>query len=412
MFEEFVRRYLSHLYPLPFADFHKEIIELLENYQEKRIVILVPREHGKTTLLVGFAIYALLSRLYRFILYISQSQEQARRIASTVKIELEVNPDLIKDFGNLQGKEWTSDSIEIKNGCRLLMRGIGAGLRGLNIRGRRPDLIILDDVETDRHHYSAVESERLKRIFKNAVLNLGKDAKVVVVGTMGGKHGLLYELSQSKEYWRVIHYQAIKDGEPLWREKWSLEDLERKRLEIGDVAFTREFMNEIVDTETIFQPVETNATPKTTVYTAGIDFGTGRGADYNAIVVVGWIENNGFVVYSKQAKNPETFINEVVEIYQTYPFRAFVESNNFQFLLTKKLAEKNIPVIPITTTKSKYERFLEIQPKINTGLIQIHYKNFDLLKQLKTYPYTQNDDLLDALYFAITYKNPVPSIVW
>lgn len=410
-FEEFAKRYLQHLYPLPFADFHKDIIKFLEDPQEKRIVVLVPREHGKTTLLVGFTIYALISRLYRFILYISQSQEQARRIASTIKIELEVNPEILQDFGNLQGKEWTSDSIEIKNGCRLLIRGIGAGLRGLNVRGRRPDLIILDDVETDRHHYSAVESERLKRIFKNAVLNLGKDAKVIIIGTMGGRHGLLYELSQS-QYWRVIHYRAIQNGAPLWATKWSLEDLEKKRIEIGDVAFMREFMNEIVDAETFFQPFETDTLPKTTIFTAGIDFATGRGADYNAIVVIGWLENNGYVVFSKQSKNPEVFINEVAELYRTYPFRAFAENNNFQSLLVKKLAEKNIPVIPITTTKSKYERFLEIQSKINTGLIQIYYRNLELLKQLKSYPYTQNDDLLDALYFAVANKNKITALVW
>lgn len=411
-FQRFTKTYLSHLYPLSFAPFHLEIINLLQNPAERRIVILVPREHGKTTLLVGFVIYALLSRLYHLILYISQSQEQARRLASTVKLELELNPQILENFGDVRGADWTTDSIEIRNGCRLLMRGIGAGLRGLNIRGKRPDLIILDDVETDKHHYSALESERLKRIFKNAILNLGKDAKIVVVGTMGGKHGLLYELSQSP-YWKIVHYKAIENNQPLWPEKWSLKDLEQKRLEIGDVAFSREFLNEIVETETLFKPIEVEELPVFERFTAGIDFATGKGADYNALVVVGWLDDNkGIVIYSKQVKNPDVFIQEVVNQYQNYNFTAFAETNNFQSLLVERLAKEGVAVHPITTTKSKYERFLEMSPKINTGLIKVHSRNIDLLKQLQTYPYVKNDDLLDALYFAISYRKPIIKLVW
>lgn len=411
-FQQFSKVYLSHLYPLPFASFHLEIIELLQSAEERRIVILVPREHGKTTLLVGFVIYALLSRLYHLILYISQSQEQARRLASTIKLELELNPKILEDFGDIRGGDWTVDSLEVKNGCRLLMRGVGAGLRGLNIRGKRPDLIILDDVETDKHHYSALESERLKRIFKNAILNLGKDAKIVVVGTMGGKHGLLYELSQYP-FWKVIHYKAVENNKPLWPEKWSLQDLERKRMEIGDIAFSREFLNEIVETETLFKPIEVEELPIFSNFTAGLDFATGKGTDYNAIVIIGWINNSkGIVIYSKQVKNPDIFIQEVINQYKTYKFTAFAESNNFQSLLVERLAKEGVAVQPITTTRSKYERFLEMSTKINTGLIKMHSRNFDLLKQLQTYPFVKNDDLLDALYFAISYKKPELKILW
>lgn len=410
-FNQFAEKFLSHLYPLPFANFHFEILSLLEDPNERRIVILVPREHGKTTLLVGFVVWAMLTKRYHLILYLSQSQEQARNIATTIKLEFEQNLQILETYGNLAGSEWKSDNIELINGVRLIIRGITAGLRGLNIRGKRPDLIILDDVETDRHHYSAVESGKLKRIFYNSIMNLGKNAKIVVIGTMGGKHGLLYELSQKSD-WKVIHYRAIENGKPLWETKWSIEDLERKRLEIGEIAFTREFLNEVVEQETIFKPVEFSEFPKFEYFTAGIDFATGKGQDWNAIVIVGWQGEYGYVVKSYRNKNPEVFIENVREIWNEFGFYAFAEANNFQTLLVQRLASLGIRVQPIKTTRGKYERFLEIQGKINSGLIRFHPSNHALLEEVRTYPFCKNDDLLDALYFAIQNKPSTVKLIW
>jgi len=412
-FFSFAKRYLSHLYPLPFAKFHKEIIQAIESRHNK-ILILIPREHGKTTLLIGYVIYVLLTRKYRFILFVSSSQSQARRIASTVKIEFETNQNLIQDFGNLQGSVWQSEEITLINGARLIIVGMGTGIRGMNIQGQRPDLIILDDVETDKHHYSAVESERLKKIFYHAILNLGKNAKIIVIGTMGAKHGLLYELT-TKNDWKIIKYSAIVNNKPLWPERWSLKDLERKRMEIGDVAFQREFMNELVETEQVFSPMEIDTIPPLNQVVGGIDFATGRGKDYNAFVIVGFDGKNYYVVNAIQGKNVQKFITQVKTLSQEYGVKQiYAEQNNFQSFIVQELARQGLNVIGITNTKPKHERILSLTAKVNTGVILFYSPTtLELRKQLVGYPYTQNDDLIDALEIAVRFINkPTLKLVW
>jgi len=412
-FIKFAEKYLSHLYPLPFAKFHKEIIQAIES-KDKKILILIPREHGKTTLLIGYTIYALLTRRFKFVLFISSSQSQARRLASTVKIELESNPKIIQDFGNLQGGVWQSEEITLINGTRLIMVGMGTGIRGMNIQGQRPDLIILDDVETDKHHYSAVESERLKKLFYHAILNLGKDAKIVVIGTMGAKHGLLYELT-TKPDWKVIRYSAIVNGKPLWAERWSLRDLEKKRLEIGEIAFQREFMNELVETEQVFSPIETDTIPPLTQIVGGVDFATGKGKDYNAFVIVGTDNKNYYVLNAFQSKHIQKFISQVKALSQEYGVKQiYAEQNNFQTFIVQELARQGLNVVGITNTKPKHERILSLTSKINTGVILFHSPTtLELRKQLIGYPYTQNDDLIDALEIAVRFLDKPPiKLVW
>lgn len=413
-FFTFANQFLSHLYPLPFATFHKEIIKHIE--KQKRVVILIPREHGKTTLLLGYVIFSIITRKHRFILFISQSQSQARRIASTVKIEFENNPQIKETFGDITGSIWQAEEMSFINGTRLITIGITGGIRGINIQGQRPDFIILDDVETDRHHYSQVESEKLKAIFKNSILNLGKDAKVVVIGTMGARHGLLYELSQSTQ-WKVIKYSAIQNGKPLWKEKWSLSDLERKRLEIGEVAFMREFMNELSTTEQVFQPVELETLPLGEyTYYAGLDFATGRGKDYNAFVIIARSKDDDvYVVYAYRTKRLDYLKSTVIQKAKEYRInKIYAEKNNFQELIVKDLAKEGIPITGIINTKPKPERLLALSTVINSGVIKfITNSTFELLKEIYSYPYSPNDDLIDALEMAYSNsKSTITRLVW
>lgn len=413
-FFAFAGEFLQHLYPLPFAKFHREIIKNIE--KGNRTVILIPREHGKTTLLLGYVIYSIIARKYRFILFISQSQTQARRLASTAKIEFETNPKIREKFGDMKGEIWQAEEMSFINGTRLIIAGIGTGIRGMNIQGKRPDLIILDDVETDKHHYSQVESEKLKNIFKNAILNLGKEAKIIVIGTMGARHGLLYELSESP-HWKTIRYSAIENGKPLWPQKWSMRDLENKRLEIGEVAFMREFMNELATSEQVFQPQEVETVPPGEYeYYGGIDFATGRGKDYNAFVVIAKNKQGDiYVIEAYKTKRLDYFVSTVILKCKHYTIsRIFAEKNNFQELVVKELAKAGIPVVGITNTKPKQERLMALSTVVNAGVIKfLSHKTFELLKEIYAYPYSQNDDLLDALEIAYTHsKKAIVKAVW
>src|SRR6185437_11827605 len=97
--------------PISPAEFHKELYQMLLN--EKLAAIAAPREHAKSTIVsVIFVLYCICYKLRRFIVLISDTQDQAALQMAAVKAELEFNDKLRDDFGDLVGRDaWNVNDI-------------------------------------------------------------------------------------------------------------------------------------------------------------------------------------------------------------------------------------------------------------------------------------------------------------
>jgi hypothetical protein len=61
-------------------------------------------------------------------------------------------------------------------------------------RGERPDLVILDDIESEEHANSKSLRDKLKKWFYRVVMGLSQNAKIFVIGTILHYDSLLNEL--------------------------------------------------------------------------------------------------------------------------------------------------------------------------------------------------------------------------
>lgn len=224
--EYFARAYFPEYVPLPPPPFHKEWFSDLQKVAESdggnNVVRSAPRGHAKTTL--WDFVFPLWSTAYKKKLYtiiISDAYDQAQGFISNIKDELENNERILEDFGNLKGKVWQEGMILCSNGVKVEALGAGMKIRGRKNRARRPDLIILDDIENDENTATHEQRVKLKNWYKKAVRHAGaKYTDFVVIGTVIHDESLLADLLRSPGYDSRI-YQAVitfAEREDLWAE--------------------------------------------------------------------------------------------------------------------------------------------------------------------------------------------------
>lgn len=132
--------------------------------------------------------------------------------------------------------------VRLTNGSRI--RAVGYGKK---IRGRHPKYIVLDDVLNDEDMYS--ETTRRKKIeyYRSAITNMASPGgQIIAVGTPFHAGDLWGWLRKNPEYvfkrYPGIYKDRHGNERALFPWRWPLDQLRRKKREIGPVAFTREIL--------------------------------------------------------------------------------------------------------------------------------------------------------------------------
>lgn len=157
----------------PFA---RAMWEPLEN-PHKRLVNLVQFRGGrKTTTLRTFASKRIAYGISRTILYIGASEADAIRSVIWLRNRVDRNKFWSETFGLKPGRKWEETQIEIEHTgfghtVWVLAAGVSGSLRGINFDDFRPDLIVIDDPQTDESAATEVGREKTKDIILGAVRN-------------------------------------------------------------------------------------------------------------------------------------------------------------------------------------------------------------------------------------------------
>ena len=157
----FFERAFRHDSP-PFA---RELWEPLEDPSARMVNLVCFRGAGKTTRLRIFAAKRVSYGLSRTILYVGASERDAIRSVTWLRNQVDRNTKWAKTFGLERGSKWDETQIEILHktlgiSIWVLAAGMTGSLRGINFDDYRPDLIIVDDPQTDET--AATEEQRNK----------------------------------------------------------------------------------------------------------------------------------------------------------------------------------------------------------------------------------------------------------
>lgn len=420
----FFNTYLPHYFPQPSAQFHREVIGLME-IRGIPVAVAAPREHAKTTLCTkAYPTHQIVFGLRHFYIPISDTKDQAADFTMAIRLELEENARIKQDFGDLRsvGGKWEDGDFVTRNNVRVLALGSRQKIRGRTHRQYRPDLVVIDDLENDRN----VKNPRLVKVTVQWI----KEATYPAVDTNGGlffignllskKSVLAHYLKEEK--WITRLYRAIQDdGTALWPGRLPLEVLLKKKEIMGSYAFNKEFQNDPRDEEGAFQEEWIRYYhPDELVGRAlrsftGIDPSAKEGENScdKAIITIAIDPPEIFV---RDAFVRQCSINQMVKAaYERYmefhQLLMLLETNVFQELLlrdfNKEAAEKgfHLPLRGIDHRVAKDTRILRLSPLVERGIIRFQKGHSDqdkLIEQLLYFPSTlMNKDGPDALEMAV-----------
>lgn len=261
LIEAFAGTFLSPRYDdaKPTPQFHREAWALYAS-DEKQAGVVAPRDHAKSTgLTFDYILAEVCFRTSDYVILIGSTEDKAAEQLSNISEELAENVDLREQFtiDRFETEQKTEIIVVCTDGhrFRILARGAEQKIRGAMWKGKRPNLIVCDDMEDDEQVENKDRRAKFRRwFFRAAKQALSKSGKIRVHGTILHDDSLLSRLRKNK-IWKFQFYKAHRSysdfSELLWPERWTAYDLRQRQIEFeedGDgPGYSQEFLNTPLD---------------------------------------------------------------------------------------------------------------------------------------------------------------------
>lgn len=407
--------------------------------------VMMPRGFSKTTLFNALVLFCIVFRLANYIVYLSETAGHAEQQLGNIKREIESNEVLLEVVGpqapeRNDPEKWTGNYIEILNGPTVQALGRGGQVRGKNSRGRRPDIILLDDVE-DKESVATPEqrSKTLTWLLSDVKPALPRrGGKIFILGTLLHADAMMMQIARDPS-WVTCRFGAmLPDGSPLWRAQMTEKEWLRERKTYalhGQLPqFYMEYQSQIhVDADSRkFKTENMKVIPRErgefvlTAMAMDPAISEKKQADAATISVVGMTQRGIIHLidqWGKRGANPRELIDHYFRLHFLHNVDLHgVESIAYQAALIHLLQEEMsrasrafggrafFAITPITHSVQKVARIEGILvPRYAAGYIT-HERRFpELESEALDWPNGKKDHL-DSLAMAISLLDPVATI--
>jgi hypothetical protein len=355
--------------------------------ESKRLVLLAPRDHGKTTLMLAFLLWQCYRHahdefgrprskptgVFSAVLF-SATKAQASVLLEKFRDLLAANPGLMGALGPASLPEpgpstrrWSQTDVALASGARVSIRAYRTSTRGLH-----PDVLVLDDVLSDQNSGTSDQRAKTWHYFVSTLLPM-HPGKLVVVGTALHQDDLLHRLRPAKPAlgqasttpeFSWVKYRALDEERQisLWPERHPYHELLEHRA-LDPTIFSREYMNDPRDDVASYFPhaltqpafeagaafgFESHYRPLPWEYVVmGVDLAISDqpGADYTVALVVAVDRRTGRrrLLTARRLKGVEmmALVELFADLFPRFGISlAMVEENGFQEWLLPELRKR------------------------------------------------------------------------
>lgn len=436
----FVRTYFPTLTDCDCAEFQIKAANRVVKHNNEIAVFEWPREHAKSMHSNVFMPMWLMAhgKLNGMVL-VGKNETDASNLLSDLQAQLQFNDLYAYDFGDQHNfGSWEEGDFTTKAGIRFVALGRDQSPRGLRKNEKRPNLAVIDDIDDDEIVNNPKRVRKVvEKIFGALFFALQiKDWRMIVAGNRIHAQSILAHIvgdikpgAPKRE--GVFHSKIFaidpKTGQPAWKERYSLADINSKMKAAGSLMARREFFHENHVEGTIFkdQYIHWRKLDKLSSYKIIIgyfdpSFENKPTSDFKAVRVWGLTgeEKHCFAAFVRRAELGDAF-NWMSKYEEGLPTGVgmiwYIEKQFFNrpiqdalFAHNKKRKKAGLrPLVVISDNRQKedkYTRIVRMQPAYENGLVaynieQIH--NPDMIEgnnQLKGIEpgYKSPDDAPDA----------------
>lgn len=247
--------FFSHYVEYEAAPFHQEFFEFAMDESIGNVGIAAFRGSGKSAIFsLAFPLWLISgTQQKKHIVIVSQTQEKAQRFLSHIKNECETNELLKADMGPLKVEysEWNANSIVFKKyGARITVMSVEQSLRGIRHNQHRPDVVVLDDIETSESVKTLEGRNKLLNWIASDVIPAGhKRTRLFFLGSILHRDGIMKRVERmmtSGQMKGVYREYPIVDenNRPTWPGKFPdiAAVLAEKARGITDAAWMSEYL--------------------------------------------------------------------------------------------------------------------------------------------------------------------------
>lgn len=444
----FFHVYFAHYVKYATADFQREMFALTESPKERLAVIVAFRGSAKSTIMtLSFPIWAILGRQQKkFVVLISQTQQQAKLHLTNLRRELEANDLLRMDLGPFeeQDEEWSSGSIVLpKYNARITALSVEQSIRGQRHGSYRPDLIICDDVEDLASVKTREGRDKTHQWLVGDVIPSGDvSTRIFVVGNLLHEDSLMMRLKEDIETGKLDgafkSYPLLRDGRILWPGKYPAEEhIAALQKTIGnETAWQREYLLRIVsDAGRVVHPEwlhyydELPALSAIRHAATGIDLAISERetADCTAMVtayICGYSDRLRVFILANPINERLTFpqteqrIMALREMHGGITSLVYIEDVGYQRALIQSLNGKHVQAEGVSVLgQDKRSRLMLTTSMIQNGIVCFPRRGAEpLIQQLIGFGIEKHDDLADAFSLLIlkvmSERHCEPRITW
>lgn len=436
----FALYYFSNYFKFALAPYHYDMAQDLHDLLSGKIrecAWIMYRESAKTTFAKLFVIWCIAYKKKKYLNVDAFDKENAERILFDVAFELTNNKKLEADFPVLFSRKRGIDEIKqnrlsnfvTENGIRVEAHSTQESVRGRVHLDQRPDMLICDDIETNKTKDSQAYTKQVRDHLSEALAGMSTDGNILYLGNYITEHGNIQALINRAKEDKKLRIRNIPvvldDGTPAWPSKYTLTDEEAeetgkvsipdKQRQLGSYVYSYEMMNQPVDEAMAefkkdFVQYETEDFVKnrnTNCYVT-IDSAVSEkeSADFTGVTINRITSENKWYIQTYRLKiNSKELIDHLFYLHQTLrPDFIGLEETTFTQAIQPFIQDemrKKQTFFNITPVKhrgvNKETRIRGLIPRWESKSIILIGDNAELLDEMRSFPRGGFDDVLDSL---------------
>jgi hypothetical protein len=303
------------------------------------------RECAKTSRAMMECLYLTLVKGRKNVLYVSNCWDNAKDLLMPIMINLETNQRIINDYGKQEGLyNWEAGLFKTNEGVSYRAIGAGQSPRGSKNEFARPDIIIIDDIDTD-------EEVRNLKIIKNKwnwveqalipCVSISGNWLILFLGNIIAKDTTITRASKVADCFSIVNIRD-KKGRSTWPERNTEENIDRILSKLSFASQQKEYYNNPIEEGTTFKEVAWDKVPPMQKFKFLVSYGDPAPSNkenkancHKACFLMGVLEDTlyiftGYLAHVKNSEfvewyyNLESYVKDRTQVYNN------IENNSLQ----------------------------------------------------------------------------------
>lgn len=257
--EKHVLKWIKFFFPtfctFEFASFQIAAIMRLIANGEWYEVLSWARSLAKSTIVMFVVLFLVLTGKKKNVILASATQDAAIRLLKPYKINLEANGRIKQYYGIQEGTTWKEDNFITKKGVSFLAVGAGNAPRGSRNEAVRPDILLVDDFDTDEACRNPDTIKKNWEWWEKALYGT-RDPQIktliIFCGNIIAKDCCITRAGAMANHWDIVNIRD-KNGNSTWPEKNTEEMITSTLSKISTQAQQTEYFNNPISEGKIFK---------------------------------------------------------------------------------------------------------------------------------------------------------------